>query len=179
MTVAFHTVFVLNENIKWMEEFLIYYINLGIDKFYLYNNEGTTGIDSSTKHNNKYGFSIKTDSNESDMHQLNDILTRYEKYISYQLWQPRNEKNEVVYGQNEAIVDCLSKYGHLHEWMCFLDFDEFIFSKRDINLIDFLNTLDKEVSAVKLIQKKFLYRFLCTINLKTQEFSSIENVKNG
>ena len=179
MTVAFHTVFVLNENIKWMEEFLIYYINLGIDKFYLYHNEGTSGDGLLSKEVNRYGFSIRSESTEEDFKQLNLLLEKYKKYISYTLWQPRNEKNEIVYGQKEAIVDCLSKYGHLHEWMCFLDLDEFIFSKRNVNFVDFLNSLDPSISAVKLVQKKFLDRFLSKEQHISQEFNCIEGFKIG
>ena len=46
---VFQTVFILSENIKWVEEFLIYYINLGFTQFYLYDNTSSIGIYSSNQ----------------------------------------------------------------------------------------------------------------------------------
>lgn len=178
MSVAFHTVFILSENIKWLEEFIIYYINLGISKLYLYHNEGSNGGNGTNK-KNKYGFDIDSTSTTEELDMLNNILQKYREYIVYILWQPRDNNNEIVYGQNEAIKDCITKYGNLHEWMCFLDLDEFIFSKTNINLVNYLNHLDKNISAVRLIQKKFLDRHLSKERYITQEFSCIDNLKIG
>ena len=33
---SIHTVFILNENINWLEEFIIYHLHLGVSHFYLY-----------------------------------------------------------------------------------------------------------------------------------------------
>ena len=64
---TFYTVFILNKNIKWLEEFLIYYINIiGIQHFYLYDNNKSTGGDG-TNNLNKYGFSINTENNNNDI----------------------------------------------------------------------------------------------------------------
>jgi len=63
----------LNENIKWLEEFLIYYINIiGIEHFYLYNNNKSTGGYGSEKEN-KYEFSINTNNNDEDIKIFEDI----------------------------------------------------------------------------------------------------------
>lgn len=178
MSIAFHTVFILNENIKWLEEFIIYYLNLGINHFYLYDNEGSEGGDG-TKTSNKYGVPINTTSNENDQNMFKSILLKYGKYITHVLWQPRNSQNKIIYGQTESIYDCITKYGHLHEWICFLDMDEFIFSVKNVNFVDYLNALDANISAVKLIQKKFLDRFLSKERYITQEFACINNFKIG
>ena len=71
----------------------------------------------------------------------------------------------------------MTKYGEKNEWVAFVDLDEFIFSEQNINLIDFLKSLDKNISMVKLIQKKFLDRFLTNERFITQEFSCINNIK--
>jgi hypothetical protein len=173
MSIAFHTVFILNENIKWIEEFIIYYINLGISKFYLYHNESSMGGDGTTSQN-KYGFDISTTSSTEELNILNNILDKYREYIVYILWQPKNENNQIVYGQVDSIDDCIKKYGNLHEWICFLDLDEFIFSENNINLVNYLNNLDKSISNVILIQKKFLDRFLSSERYITQEFQCID-----
>ena len=61
---AFHTVFILNENIKWLDEFIYYYIYLGFNHFYLYDNTGTIGgkdnfHSGSNKYKNKSKMKIK------------------------------------------------------------------------------------------------------------------------
>lgn len=179
MSIAFHTVFILNENIKWLEEFIIYYINLGVDHFYLYDNEGSIGRNGSNRKVNKYGFPAKTISNETDRIMFSKILEKYKKYITHIIWQPRNNKNQIVYGINDAVKNFVIRFGHLHEWVCFLDLDEFIFSQSNVNLKYYLSTLDKNISAVKLIQKKFLDRFLSKERFITQEYSCIGNLKIG
>ena len=178
MNIAIHTVFILNENIKWLEEFIIYHINLGIEHFYLYDNDGTIGGDG-TKTNNKYGFQINTTSNENDRNIFNIILKKYKNYITHIIWQPKNNNNEIIYGQCESINDCILNYGYLYEWICFIDLDEFIFSEKNINLVNYLNSLDKNISNVKLIQKKFLDRFLSKEQFITQDFNCINNLKIG
>lgn len=179
MSLAFHTVFILNENIKWLEEFIIYYINLGVDHFYLYDNEGSIGRNGSNKKVNKYGFPANTTSDETDRIEFARILEKYDKYITHVMWQPKNISNQIIYGMNDAVRNFIIKYGKLHEWVCFLDLDEFIFSKSDVKLKDFLSTLDKNVSAVKLTQKKFLDRFLSKHRYITQEYGCIDNLKIG
>jgi hypothetical protein len=175
---AYHTVFILNENIKWLEEYLVYYINLGFQHFYLYNNEGSTGGNGS-KTFNKYGFAINTTSSEKDLILFKKILQKYKNYITYIVWQPKNEKGEIIYGQVESIKDCISKYGKNNEWIAFMDLDEFIFSRNNTNLVSYLKHLDKNVSAVRLIQKKFLDRFLTKEKFITKEFRCIEGLKIG
>jgi hypothetical protein len=178
MFLSLHTVFILNENIKWLEEFLIYYINLGFEHFYLYDNEGTTGGDG-CKTNSKYGFPITTTSRQEDRDTFNKILLKYGNYISHILWIPKNSEGQIIYGQTDSIKDCILNYGHLNEWIAFVDFDEFIFSEKNINLIEYLNSLHENISNVKLIQKKFLDRFLTKETFITQEFKCINNLEIG
>ena len=177
MSIALHTVFILNENIKWLEEFIIYYIHLGIEQFYLYDNEGSSGGDGTQTHN-KYGFEVNTSSSLENRILFNNILLKYSKYITHIIWQPIHN-NQIIYGQKESILDCMNKYRNLYDWMCFVDIDEFIFSEKDVKLGEYLNSLDENVSCVKLIQKKFLDRFLTKEKYITQEYASINNFKIG
>ena len=174
---SFHTVFILNENIKWLEEFIIYYRHLGFEHFYLYHNEGTNGDvgNGGTSERSKYGFPISTDSTTEDIILFEEIMNKFGDYITYVQWQPRKE-GVIVYGQEESVKDCIEKYGSENEWIAFMDFDEFIFSAENINIPDFLRSLDLSVSCVKLIQKKFLDRFLTCNPLITQEFRCMNDL---
>jgi len=170
---AFHTVFILNENIKWLEEFIIYYKHIGFDHFYLYDNEGSNGGDGTQIHN-KYNFPITTISTEQDKLDLQKILLKYNDCITYIKWQPMFN-DIIIYGQTQSINDCLIKYGCDNEWIAFFDFDEFIYSAThdNFNLSNYLKSLSLNISCVKLIQKKFLDRFLTTETFITQEYKCI------
>jgi hypothetical protein len=171
---TFHTVFILNENIKWLEEFLIYYINvLGVEHFYLYDNDKSTGGDGTTN-NNKYGFSINTNNNNEDIKMFEDIKKKYHKYITHIIWQPLDENGNIIYGQNESIIHYINNYGNNSIWTCFLDLDEFIYSSKNLYLPYYLKNLNNNISCVKLCQKKFLDRFLSKQKYITHDFNCID-----
>lgn len=175
---SFQTTFILNENIRWLEEFLLYYINLGFDHFYLYDNAQSNGGDG-TSNKNKYDFDITTNNSQEDKIILDKIIKKYSKYITYELWQPKNDLGEVVYGQNEAIYHFIKHYGKETEWIAFMDLDEFIFSEKNINITYYLNNLDEDITCIKLIQKKFIDRFLVKKNLITQDYRCINDLNIG
>ena len=168
---SFHTIFILNENIKWLEEFIIYYKHIGIEHFYLYDNEGSSGYSSSNTEN-RYGFKINTTSNEEDKLIFEKILNKYKNDITYIKWQPV-VNNKIVYAQPECIKHFIKNYGMETEWCAFLDLDEFIFSKNNINIIELIKNLEPSISNIKIIQKKFLDRFLSNEKFITQEYKCI------
>ena len=171
---SFHTVFIVNENIKWLEEFLIYYKNLGVDHFYLYDNEGSVGRSGSTKDHNKYGFRTSTTSQINDQLELQYILQRYSDVITYTKWQPRNLKGEILYDQGDATRHFMSTYGHETEWAALMDLDEFLFSEPNLNLRNYLSSQPTNVSCLKVSQKKFIDRFLSTESYITQDYRCID-----
>lgn len=169
---SLHTVFILNENIKWLEEYIVYHKHIGFEHFYLYDNEGSTG-GWGNKTNNKYGFPISTTSTEEDRAKFQSLLSKYGDCITHILWQPKNQKGEIIYDQDNAVQHCMTTYGKTNEWIACMDLDEFIFSVQNINLIDYLRSLDQDLSCVKLIQKKFKDRFLTNQAYITQEYGCI------
>lgn len=173
---TFHTVFILNENVRWLEEFLQYYINLGFEHFYLYDNDGSTGGDG-TKTHNKYNFEISTSNETTNIQLFNSINERYAKYITYIKWQPRNEKGQIIYGQENAIRHFITHYQKENTWVAFMDLDEFIFSVRNLNLREYLSK--QTSSSIRLIQKKFIDRFLANSQYITQDFRCINDLAIG
>lgn len=170
---SFHTVFIVNENIKWLEEFLIYYKNLGVEHFYLYDNEGSIGRNGSTQEYNKYGFRISANSHINDQLELQDIIQRYSDVITYVKWQPTNLKGEILYNQCDATRHFMTTYGHESEWAALMDLDEFLFSESDVNLRTYLSAQPTDVSCLKVSQKKFIDRFLSTEIHITQDYKCI------
>ena len=136
---SFHTVFIVNENIRWLEEFIQYYKKIGFDHFYLYDNEGSCKgyQNESTFHKNKYGMERSVITSEEDSEKLNAILEKYKHDITYVKWQPRDEDSNIIYGQNESIKHFIENYGHETEWIACMDLDEFLFTVDNLNIPDY------------------------------------------
>ena len=168
------TVFILNENIKWLDEYIKYHKNLGVEHFYLYDNEGTTGGDGSTNEN-KYGMKIKNFNTNEDKKKLKKILKKYSDIITIIKWQPKDKNGNIIYGQNEAISHFKKKFGKYNKWVCLIDLDEYLFSPKNINLIKFLKSLEKKnISGIKINQKKFKDRFLTNEKYIINEYNCID-----
>ena len=175
----------MDENVEWMEEFFIYYLNLGFEHFYLYDNTGSVGrktargIDrpegerakrdgielAKSPSITKYGFSIV----KKDPDIWRDIYDRYKKYITYIKYQPKCEKGplkgQIFYNQRQNIIDFMNEYKHETEWCFFGDFDEFIFSPTNDKLISLIK--DSVTLAEQFGASLFKY------NLKTTTPCSI------
>jgi hypothetical protein len=174
MKIGLHTVFIANENVKWLDEYIQYHVFIGVTHFFLYDNTGSVGRNGSTTENNKYGFKIE----DLDQDLLTCILEKYKDIVTYIKWQPKIGPN-IVYGQVDSIYDCMSKYRESVDWMCFVDLDEFIVVNDSLekdSLQLFLSTLEPHIGGLKMTQKKFVDRFLTKEKLVTQEFACINGL---
>ena len=59
-----------------------------------------------------------------------------------------------------------------------MDLDEFLFSKNNINILEYLKK-NKDIGKITIKQKKFVDRFLIKNNLVTQDFRCIENINTN
>jgi len=171
---TFHTVFILRENIRWLDEFIQYYLLMGFEHFYLYDNTGSIGYSGSNENENKYGIKFDQISREDAEKQFNILLERYPNQVTRIIWQPRDNKNNAIYGQVESIKHFVINYGKLSEWTAFFDLDEFIFSPTDRNLVQYLKNIPFNCSCLKFVQKKFIDRFLSDEQHITQDFRCID-----
>ena len=173
---AIQTVLIMKENLPFLREWIIYHLHIGFDKIFLYDNTGSVGIDDSTKEVNKYAFNFNTIINMDDTlidNELQSIISEFKDNVIYDKWQPKNENGEIIYGQEEAIKDYITKYGKLTEYTAFIDTDEFIFSEKNVNLKEYIyNSSKDDVSQLILIQKKFNDRFC---NKEPKNISDITN----
>lgn len=156
---ALHTVFILKENIVFLEEWIDYHKEIGFNKFYLYDNTGSIGRGNSTKSKNKYNFNfdkiIKLSDKEIQSH-LDNILKKYPE-ITYIKWQPKDEEGNIIYGYMPSIYHYFKNFKNESDWTAFTDIDEFIYLNNDINT--FLNGIDKNISQVSMKQIKMEDRF--------------------
>ena len=103
-----------------------------------------------------------------------EIIKEYNGKVYYDIWQPRNENNEIIYGQNESIYDYINKYGTLTDYTAFIDIDEFIVIPNN-NLKKFIN---KHPNTTKFIlkQKKFQDRYCYIDNNVLKIDDTIANI---
>tara|TARA_Y100000389_G_scaffold90956_1_gene87557 strand:+ start:10451 stop:11299 length:849 start_codon:yes stop_codon:yes gene_type:complete len=171
---VFHTIFLPYENVIWLEEFLIYYINLGFEHFYLYDNTGSIGRNGSSSSKTKYGFKIQKD-NEDYAKMFDNLLCKYREYITHVIWQPLDNKGNITYNPFQGITHFKENYSLEAEYCAFMDIDEFLFSELDINIKNYI--LEKEkvgVTRIILHQKKFKDRHYCNCSLITQNFECFD-----
>lgn len=152
---SFHTIFLLNEHIDWLEDFIKYYLNLGFEHFYLYDNDGSNGNDGSRSHN-KYGFAVSTTNTVESERKFEEIKQKYPGKITHIKWQPRDSTGNIIYGYNESMYHFIENYRNESEWVAFMDVDEYLYSEAGINIVDFLKGLEDGVNSLKIVQKKFV-----------------------
>lgn len=162
MKLCIHTIFVLRENILFMEEWINYHISIGVDKIILYDNSLSIGRDGSTPTTNKYNINFNNlTAHISDLETeviLSDILDKYHREVEYIAWSPKDADGNIIYGQNESIKHYLTNYADKTDWTAFIDMDEFLYSKVPIKaIIDKYENLG--YGDLLLLQKKFKDRF--------------------
>ncbi|MGN8056099.1 glycosyltransferase family 2 protein [Pedobacter sp. 22163] len=162
MVLAIHTVFILRENILFLEEWIKYHLCLGFNHIYLYDNSGSLEYEYNFNGNNRYNIDFKAltaaVTDEQLYHSLNDILRRFSDRLTIIDWSPKNAQGEIVYGQKDSIVDYFKRYSKLSDWTAFIDIDEFIFCTTSFR--KFLAKQSKsDTGSIVMKQKKFRDRF--------------------
>lgn len=180
---AIHTVFIAKENILFMEEWLDYHLQLGFDRFYLYDNskvqrpgEWDRG-DFNSRHLqpgkvNKYNINYDevvrmTEAEVAE--RLHGLTEKYKGRVIITEWSPRDaETGLITYGQEEAFNDCLDRMKTDGvDWCAVIDMDEFIVMGRFADIKDYIDWLTGEsgaaqgdnISNVSMSQIRFINRF--------------------
>ena len=141
-TFAIHTVFIAMENILFMEEWIDYHMQLGFNKFYLYDNSklerpgewdrlksaaaGTLVPGRVNKHGIDYRRLVGLSEREvADL--LRRMADKYRGKVLFTDWSPRDETGKITYGQLEAHAHCLRRLKRDGvDWCAYIDMDEFI-----------------------------------------------------
>ena len=91
---AIQTVMRVSESIPFFREYLHYHMNLGVDLFFIYDNDGTSGTDVSygvhaSSASNKYGLNLQCISTEEKTTaELESIWEEFYGHIVFIPWQP-------------------------------------------------------------------------------------------
>ena len=174
---AIHAIFIAKENILFMEEWIDYHINLGFDKFYLYDNSKVNSYNNYTTlwslsgrlngqvpgKVNKYGIDYDELVKLTDLEikEILDKLTKkYEDKVFFFEWSPRDFFGNILFDQDNAHNHCLEKFKNDNiDWGICMDMDEFIVIKNYETINDYINNLSNDVSNIKLSQIRFDSRF--------------------
>lgn len=162
--IAIQAVMKINENIPYLREWIAYHMLTGIDKFFIYDNNGTLGEPGrSNPDANKYGFKFEcmnlTDQQVAD--QFDELWEDYYEHIIYVPWQPLDNKALITYMQVEAQGDFINNYEDVVNYVGFIDTDEMLFSVNNLSFPGFLTRFSLErCTIIRLGQRKFSNR-LC------------------
>ena len=170
MKIAIHTVFILKENILFLEEWIYYHILLGFNKFYLYDNSKVTKSGGChPKHKcfkpgkvSKYGVNYNqvVDMTDTQMNQYVQKLCEKYKCIEFIEWSPKGKEGNILHNQVEAHNDCLKKLKKDKiDWCANIDMDEYIVIKDFDNIGEYISSLPTEIKNIKLGQIRFDSRF--------------------
>tara|TARA_B110000908_G_C10157900_1_gene404549 strand:- start:226 stop:1026 length:801 start_codon:yes stop_codon:yes gene_type:complete len=166
---AIHTVFIMKENILFLEEWINYHMLLGFNKFYLYDNskvQKTGGChprhkcftpQKVNKYNVNYDELVKMDNKEMQTY-IQQLCNKY-KCVKIIEWSPK--KNGIVlHNQKEAHNHCLKllKKDRI-DWCANIDMDEYIVLKDHSNINDYINRLPSNIKNIRLGQVRFDSRF--------------------
>ena len=168
MKIAIHSVFILKENILFLEEWIDYHMTIGFDKFYLYDNSKVskvTGWDLRHQHIqlgkiNKYHINydnIINMSEEEIQDFIKNICNKY-KCIEIIEWSPKDSDGNILYNQREAHNDCLKRLKNDKiNWCANIDMDEYIVVNGTIK--KFIKNKRKKFSNISMGQILFDSRF--------------------
>ena len=112
----------------YLEEWLKYHLNQGINHFYLF-------------------------SNDENM-QNYPYLVQYTNYITMIPWTDKtNDGADTI--QRQAYYHCVKNYSSECEYLMMLDIDEFIVSLNDKNVSDVIKSLGDNIKAIKVQRYNF------------------------
>ena len=178
MKIAIHTVFILIENILFLEEWIYYHILLGFNKFYLYDNSKVTKSGGCHPNHkcfkpgkvNKYGVNYDQVVNMTDTQMDQYVQKLCEKYKCIEIieWSPTDNKGNILHNQNQAHNHCLKKLkSDKIDWCANIDMDEYIVIKDSDNIGKYISSLPLTIKNIKLGQIRYDSRFNNTDKLVT------------
>ncbi len=167
-SIALMTVFILRENILFLEEWIEHHLKMGIDHFVLYDNSKVQRTEkneryknvnpgSINKHNQNYSKLITQENAEF---KLNDILNKYGSIITIIPWTKKDKNGKIGYFQIEAINDFIKRYKRIYDYALLTDMDEFMVSRTGFNLKDLMTEMKQQsITSIYFKSRIFSSRF--------------------
>lgn len=128
------TVYKPEENLDYLDDWLLHHTNIGVTHFYMYDNGGGNGNWGIQKEKtdinySKSGFKHRYGVGEAREKQI-DIFKKYN--VTHKLWQPKDYNGNILYRWNHAVVDFNQ---NVNTGLCaFIDIDEFIIKNEEFKV---------------------------------------------
>ena len=169
MKIAIHSVFIAKENILFLEEWIDYHIQLGVDAFFLYDNSKVEKVNSFNANKkwiipgkiNKYNINFDELVKLSEDDIKNILLKIQSKYKNVNIieWSPKDDTGNICHFQEKAHTDLLAKLKKTDiDWCASIDMDEYIVLKNK-TLKDYIINLDPKAYCCMISQQRYDSRF--------------------
>ena len=165
-SLAIMSVFILKENILFLEEWIQHHMSMGVDYFVLYDNSQTQKKDAKDPNVipgkvNKHNFNYDELISAEDANQLlKRILNKYKDHIEIITWAKRDETGIIRYFQLEAFKHFCNTYYRKFDFGLFIDMDEFMISRSSKNLKDIVKEMNtNKITSMYFNSKLFSSRF--------------------
>lgn len=155
------------ENVEYMREWIGYHLNLGIDKFFVYDNSNSIKSEMVkydylvTAETTKIGLNLACYNLTKDQikKKWEEVWLEFYDHIVYVVWEPKDEKGEIIYGQMKALEDYVFYFKHVAKYTAYIDPDEFIFSPDNLDLEQYLRKKESQgVSTLRIKSRHFPHR---------------------
>lgn len=172
MKIAIHSIFIMKENILFLEQWINYHSLLGFNEFYLYDNSKVQISRKGSHHYHKcfkegkinkynvnYDALVELTDNEIKEH-VDKICKKYENVHIIE-WSPKDSEGLILHNQVDGHNDCLNNYLKKNniDWCANIDMDEYIVINNYDNVKDYILSLPSNVSSVSMGQIRFRTRF--------------------
>ena len=169
-SIALMTVFIMKENVLFLEEWIQHNIIMGVDHIFLYDNSNVQkpgDFDLNINAPIVFGIKNKMDvnygkliSDDKAKRIYKNILKKYKKNITTIPWEKKDKDGFIRYFQKDAYLDFITKNKYNYDYGLFIDMDEYMVSENDLTLKDIIIQMEKnEISTAYFYQRWFESRF--------------------
>ena len=169
-TIALMTVVIMKENILFLDEWLNHHYKMGANHIYLYDNskvekmgffDENVNADIVPQVQNKHQVNYENLLGDTEANKrLNQILEKYKDKLTVVTWSKKDKDGFIRYFQEDAIKDFINKAKGRYEYGLHIDTDEFMISRKGLNLKDIIKILYKNRASTACFgQRWFLSRF--------------------
>jgi hypothetical protein len=175
--IAIGTTYLPQEHIHFLEEWILYYISSGVERIYLYDNDGSWGAKgwgTFEEGKDKRGYDVVSTLSRytvdyKTIHQ--EILDKYSKYIVYRKWQPEDRKNpgRITLDQQLACytMSQQAKQDGM-DWLYIHDIDELFASKNGHMLCDIIQVCERnDIKCLAVSGNEYLSRYTIANDITT------------
>ena len=167
-SIALMTVFILQENILFMEEWLDHHVKMGVDHFFLYDNSKVQKRNPAPYEKrvvpgkvNKHGRSFDTLISAAEAQErLSHLLKQYHGTVTVVPWERKGDDGLIGMYQNEAIQDFVHKNSHIYDYALHIDIDEFMVSRKGYTLKQIRSFMERDrITSYYFTPRYFSSRF--------------------